>query len=390
MPTLILRPLKKIWALPTQMRLFSSEATAAAVANNVQRKRAVALRTPADPLSHTEKDIGHSYTIPESILSSFFSLGGIPKTYAENIKTFNEAAIMIRPHTIELLNYLRKANYAHPPIRYVLYGKPGCGKTMTITHVLHFAHLSGFIVAHIPWVWNWYRRSRIQAVSSESKPGLVNLPIEAMTWLKYFLSQNEEIIIKSNLRTSKEYVWSPRETTPADSPLIELIQHGIGRVKYACDVVDVLIDELKLNSTNNRCKMMIVIDGFNAFFLPFSNLKKEDKSRVIPDQVTLAQTFFKAVQPDWCNGAVVVTVDQFNTRDEQPQETPLYLLKKRGLEVIDPFIPIEVPYLSTYEFHCLLDYYEDRLWIQRPGAREELEFLSVKNPYELFKLCAPL
>ncbi|XP_039276883.1 28S ribosomal protein S29, mitochondrial [Nilaparvata lugens] len=389
MPTLISRQFKKIWAFQPLLRHFSSEATVAAT-TNVNRKRPVALRTPADPLTHSEKDIGHSYIIPQHVLSSFFALGGIPKTFASNIQTFNEAAIMIRPHTIELLNYLRNANYSHPPIRYVLYGKPGCGKTMTCTHILHYAHLSGFIVAHIPWVWNWYRRSRNEAVSSETKPGLVNMPIEGMNWLKYFLSQNEEKILKANLRTSKEYVWSSRETTPADTSLLDLIQHGIGRIKYSCDVVDVLIDELKLNSTNNKCKMMIVVDGFNAFFLPFSNLKKEDRTRVLPDQVTLAQTFFKAVQPDWCNGAVVLTVDQFNTREEHPLETPLYLLKKRGLEVIDPFIPIEVPNLSKLEFNNLLDYYEDRLWIQRPGARDELEFLSVRNPYQLFQLCAPL
>lgn len=54
------------------------------------------------------------------------------------------------------------------------------------------------------------------------------------------------------MKVSKEYVWSKREKTEAGSPLHTLVEHGINRVKYACDVVDVLIDEIKMLSSSKQ------------------------------------------------------------------------------------------------------------------------------------------
>lgn len=62
----------------------------------------------------------------------------------------------------------------------------------------------------------------------------------------------------------------------------------------------------------------------------------------------------------------------------------------QGFELIDPFVPVEIPALTEYEFNCLLDYYEDRRWLQKPGGREELEFLTTRIIGEVAKLCAPL
>ncbi|MGH0168482.1 UNVERIFIED_CONTAM: hypothetical protein FKN15_054744 [Acipenser sinensis] len=36
------------------------------------------------------------------------------------IKTFNEACLMVRKPALELIGYLKKANPAHPSVRYVL------------------------------------------------------------------------------------------------------------------------------------------------------------------------------------------------------------------------------------------------------------------------------
>lgn len=47
------------------------------------------------------------------------------------------------------------------------------------------------------------------------------------------------------LKISKEYIWSKRETTEAGAPLSALVEHGITRVKYACEVVDTLVHEIK-------------------------------------------------------------------------------------------------------------------------------------------------
>lgn len=58
--------------------------------------------------------------------------------------------------------------------------------------------------------------------------------------------------LKIKLRLSKEYVWSKREKTEKGAPLAELVEHGIARVKYACDVIEALLNEIKMLSTNKQ------------------------------------------------------------------------------------------------------------------------------------------
>lgn len=61
-----------------------------------------------------------------------------------------------------------------------------------------------------------------------------------------------DIYFSKQLKISKEYVWSKRETTPEGAPLAELVEHGIQRVKYACDVVDALVNEIKILSNSKQ------------------------------------------------------------------------------------------------------------------------------------------
>lgn len=49
-----------------------------------------------------------------------------------------------------------------------------------------------------------------------------------------------------------------------------------------------------------------------------------------------------------------------------------------------------VPELDKIEFNNMLDYYEEKRWLQKPGGRQELEFLTSRLPAELMLRCAPL
>lgn len=62
----------------------------------------------------------------------------------------------------------------------------------------------------------------------------------------------------------------------------------------------------------------------------------------------------------------------------------------QGFEHIDPFIPVMVPELSTMEFNNMLDYYEEKRWLQKTGGRKELEFLTSKLPADIMYQCASL
>lgn len=94
------------------------------------------------------------------------------------------------------------------------------------------------------------------------------------------------------------------------TPIPELLDFGINRMKYACGVVDALIREIKLASTAGKCKTMVMIDGFNAFTSSHTRIHDDTKVMVLPKKVSLAIPFFDITKNDWCNGAIVLTVDE--------------------------------------------------------------------------------
>uniref|UniRef100_A0A1B6C7Q1 Small ribosomal subunit protein mS29 n=2 Tax=Clastoptera arizonana TaxID=38151 RepID=A0A1B6C7Q1_9HEMI len=368
-----------------------SFATAEAATITSFNTNTVLRTTENDPTHHTQDHIGLLYTLDSNVKKKLFPPSVLPKQFEDNCKTFAESSIVIRSPAVELISFLKRANYDHPVIRYVIYGRTGCGKSLTMAHALHYAHVNKFITLHVPNVWRWFCNTKeIVALNNEST--VIDFPLEAASWLKNFSATNSDLITELNLRLSKDYVWNKRETTPANSPLNELVAHGIARVKYASAVIDGLIDELKLFSNKGSCKTMVAIDGFNGFFNFWTVLKTSEKVRVTPDKVTLTKSFLKAAENDWKNGAVILTVDKDATSLKYPNENhyPFHLLGKKGVEHIDPFIPIHVPEMNKGEFHNLLNYLEERKWLQNPQGRQELEFLSQRNPKELIKLCASL
>jgi hypothetical protein len=54
------------------------------------------------------------------------------------------------------------------------------------------------------------------------------------------------------LTVGEDYVWSKRETTHQGAPLMDLVDLGINRVKYASDCVNALTKELKQHSDLGR------------------------------------------------------------------------------------------------------------------------------------------
>ena len=88
-----------------------------------------------------------------------------------------------------------------------------------------------------------------------------------------------------------------------------MIDFGINRIKFASEIIITLMDELKQASIAGKCKTMVVIDGYNAFFANYTRIKNEQKQFVAADKITLTHAFLNITRNDWNNGAVVVSVD---------------------------------------------------------------------------------
>ncbi|XP_013191960.2 small ribosomal subunit protein mS29 [Amyelois transitella] len=346
------------------------------------------------PGQHNQKQIGLFYSLDKDLVKQLYGHGGFPRSFMKQTKTFTETTIMVRQPALDLMDCIKATDFNKPVNRYVLYGEKGVGKSMTLAHLLHFAHEEGYLIVHVPWVSEWLRRvTRLKEMSnSQTKEGFVDLPLDAAAWLLHFKSQNHTLLKADTLKTSKQYVWSKREVTEAGSPLLQLVDHGINRVKYSCDVIEALLQELKHLSTTKQCKTFVAIDGFNGFFYPLTRLNTPTKRKVKPEEVTLTNSFLELTKSDWNNGVIVVTADQLAVPDEHQESfLPKYLLYKKGFEHLDPFVPIEVTRYNEKEFLSCASYYRDRLWLRGPPETEmELKFTSACNPYRFMEQCAPL
>ncbi|XP_046751998.1 28S ribosomal protein S29, mitochondrial [Diprion similis] len=364
----------------------------ASEAVQIEEELPVHFRTAeSNPANHTTQHQDRFYTVPNDAYKTLYTGGGLPKEFMKQVKTFNECCFLTRSSTVEVLSYLRNTNYNKPVNRYVLYGSPGSGKTISLAHILHYGWATQQILIHIPWAPNWFRHPK-EVANSTTREGYVDLPIDAAAWLIHFKTQNAKILEQLKLTTDKEYTWSLRESTSRGAPLMELIDLGINRVRYASEIIIALTSELKQASIAGKCKMLVIIDGYNIFFTDRTRVFTDTKAMVLPDKVSLTIAAMELTKYDWCNGAVVVSVDQLAVGGQKESDLPRLLLGKVGFEHLDPFMPISVNHYTDIEFYNVMDYLKDRRWVRDcdEEALQELKLLSDKNGFKLRKLCAPL
>uniref|UniRef100_A0A5F8HKS2 Small ribosomal subunit protein mS29 n=1 Tax=Monodelphis domestica TaxID=13616 RepID=A0A5F8HKS2_MONDO len=308
------------------------------------------------------------------------------------VKTFNEACLMVRKPGLELLNYLKNTNFANPAIRYVLFGEKGTGKTLTLCHVVHFCAKQDWLIMHIPDAHRWMKNCRDLLPSVYNKERY-DQPLQASTWLKNFKTSNERFL--NQIKIQQKYIWNKRESIEEGRPLGEVVEQGLTRVKSASDAVGIVMKELKRQSSLGSFRLLVAVDGVNALWGK-TTLKKEDKSLIAPEELTLVHNMKKMVTNDWHGGAIVVSLSQTGSLFKpRAAYLPQDLLGKEGFDDLDPFIPIQVHNYTPKEFESCFQYYLENRWLQHKKAhteegKKELLFLSNSNPWQLERLCAYL
>lgn len=276
-----------------------------------------------NPINHSKEHLSKFYKISKETRKQLFLHGGLPKSFEIHIKTFAENCVMVREPAVDIINCLKNIDYSKGIVKFVLYGKKGSGKTLSLAHVLHYAHSEGFLIVHVPWVGNWMRRCK-EYCNSPTKEGNIDLPIDSAAWLIHFKNQNQHLLSKPDLTVSKDYQWSKREVTPKGATLLELIDHGINRAKFSSDCIVNLAEEIKILSTEGKCKTLVAVDGFNAFFYPHTRVYTEKKEPVHPHKVTVTEAFLNLTKWNWRNGVAVLTLDELAIA-EQDQKSHLPL-----------------------------------------------------------------
>ncbi|XP_070690727.1 small ribosomal subunit protein mS29 [Pempheris klunzingeri] len=344
-----------------------------------------------DPACQSEKHIGQYYTLPSKHIRSLFP-HGLPRRYQQQVKTFNEASMMVRQPALEVISYLKKTDFNKPPVRYLFYGLKGSGKTMSLCHTVHFCYTQGWLVLHIPDAHLWVKNCK-ELLPSSFNTSRFDQPLQATEWLRNFKTTNEHFL--SKIKTKQRYMWTKREFTAEGSTLGELVDQGISRVKSSSDVVGAVMKELRLQSgqPESDFRLAVAVDGVNSLWGK-STIRKEDKSTVDPEELTLVYNLKKLMKNDWTGGAIITTLSQTGSLyTSKSAYLPQELLGEEGFDRMDPLIPVSVPNYSEKEFESCFLYYVDRHWLQHPQSqteegKKELIFLSNRNPSTLERICA--
>ncbi|GFR59848.1 28S ribosomal protein S29, mitochondrial [Elysia marginata] len=168
---------------------------------------------------------------------------GLHPWHLRLMKSFNESCMMVRKPALELRSYLNNVNLKYPKANFLLYGRRGSGKTMTMHQIIQGCHKDGWIIVHVPWAGQWVRGWYKEVAVSTYKPGRYDLPSDSADWLNHFRAQNQNKI--KELKTTSEYLWTKREKAEVGTSFDEIINFGLSRLKFSSDCVGVILKELR-------------------------------------------------------------------------------------------------------------------------------------------------
>ncbi|XP_072037918.1 small ribosomal subunit protein mS29-like [Amphiura filiformis] len=345
--------------------------------------------TENDPTNQTLKHEGQFYSIPLDQVKSILPVGTSTK-WQRLIQPFQEASIMVRRPALEVINYLKQADYTNPPVKYALYGKKGSGKTMSLSHIIHYCHSQGWLIVHLPDASQMNYKFKFDYIDNysykDSTPYecMYDQPVYAAEWLAHFKQRNHKFL--SEITTTEAYVWSKRETTEKGEPLLDVVNQGLKRPKNSCDAIGVILKELEHHSMSGKNRILFAVKTVNGLFAPLTNIRKPGGYVIPVAELTLNMHFKNFLRGNWTNGAMVMTVDSQNTRNQPNHDfKPLHLLQKEGFEFLDPFVPIFVDNYNEKEMESCIEFYRHKRWIENDtvvteDGRKQLKFLTENSP----------
>jgi len=382
-----------------------------------------------DPRNHSSKHKGRLYTVPHQVTQTFGKELNVqenrlainffaPRDFMKRSELFRETCLMVRDPALEIFRHIENSDLNSPAIRYVLYGQHGVGKTLTLSHMIHWGHASGFITMPFPWIKKWMTRY-YETAPSTYRPNSVDHVNNASVFMKNFKQANTEAL--ENCVTHKEYVWSVREKTEKGAPLMEVVDVACERLNFAADAMNVVMKELKLNCNDGNAKLLVVVDGVNSLFCdltmvhrtervwkhgPYTKWKYWQEGRLQVDECNVLRNIKKLLMNDYKNAVIVTSVDKTariiktdpghkhwisKEKDYKPDAAshlPFSLLGQVGWELMDPFVPVEVLPYSEAEMDTMIDYYMEKKYIMKDcgthSGRQEIHFLTGRNPQDFF------
>ena len=80
---------------------------------------------------------------------------------------------------------------------------------------------------------------------------------------------------------------------------MNLIDHGISRIKHAADCYAVLLKELKILANTDQCKLLVIADYVNNYFTSKPLIRFPDGKIPSVEDITIARAFMKLFNNNW-------------------------------------------------------------------------------------------
>ena len=159
---------------------------------------------PSSQLKNISACLGRFYSVPESIASRVISPFLAPELLRE-LRLFEDFSLLIRKPALDVMECLESAKLPNSVPRFVFYGQPGCGTSVQLAHVAHYAaEKSGLIFAFCN-AENWLDRcsdftpsnSYHQEQHKDFIEGdALDFPSRSEEWLRGFVKINSPILEK--------------------------------------------------------------------------------------------------------------------------------------------------------------------------------------------------
>jgi len=341
-----------------------------------------------DPVDHTLLHDRHIYSIDGSLMSGRLA-DAVPKRFTKLSKAIHCNSVMIRKPSLECIRLIAESQEDEVPVKVLLHGPNGGGKSMCLLHVLHYCLLKDMVIIYLPNPFLFVDEQEGSIQQSTWKATRLDQPALAKQWVDTFRAMNPTFV--SSMMTSQEYKWGKRESTQQGKTFAQLIDQGCSRLDYTTDLVGVLLKEIRLNKNLN---VLYAVEACNGLFGATTH------EGVDRQNLGLVEMFSKLLKPEYSlsKGAYVFATSRsghmFKRHPKLQHEhlefranTSLDMLfDQSSLSRLSDFTEVEVPEYNEDEFLTMLNFYKLKGWLARDISEDlvkQVRFVTNRNGNEL-------
>ena len=341
-----------------------------------------------NPGNQCSKHVGEYYTIPKETVSTLFTHGFPKPAFLDEVRTLSECNVMIRKPAISILETMADESVAR---KIVVYGQDSCGKTMTLSHILHYCYLKNWLILFLPSVFKIVH-SKQTVLPSPYKPARFDQPEEALSWLKTFQILNDKHL--PQIMTTKEYKVGQKISIDVGSSISTVINQAFHRPNFATDAVGITVREVQRLSS--EIPVLFAADEFNGLFWKTSLKNPETNDWLKPQDLSMVHHFRRLLKHNSQleRGRYVLALSRTGMeRTFCSSYNHMQLLGSQGVSVVGSYEPIEVSEYDDNELLQCLKYYKHKGLFSRDfnhhQTLQEITYLTDRRPGLVQKMCLP-